>query len=119
MTATHDDLESLKKRLRQFAAERDWDQFHSPKNLSMALVVEASELVEMFQWLTEKQSSELSPDTLREVEAEMADIFIYLIRMADKLNVNLAEAAERKIKQNELKYPRDRVRGSSKKYSDY
>ena len=119
MPTERNDLEILRETVRQFAAERDWDQFHSPKNLSMALVVEAAELVEHFQWLTEKQSADLSPDKLREVEAEMADIFIYLVRLADKLNVNLVEAAERKIKDNESKYPSEKVRGSAKKYTDY
>lgn len=119
MPTEQNDLEILRETVRQFAAERDWDQFHSPKNLSMALVVEAAELVEHFQWLTEKQSADLSPDKRIEVEAEMADILIYLIRLADKLNVNLVQAVECKIKDNESKYPSEKVRGSAKKYTDY
>lgn len=118
MPVKRNDLEVLTDTLRRFAAERDWDKFHSPKNLSMALVVEAAELVELFQWLTEKQSSQLPPDKLSEVEREMADIFIYLIRLADKLDVNLVKAAEQKIKDNEKKYPVEFAWGSSKKYTE-
>ena len=113
------ELESIRERLRRFAGERDWDQFHSPKNLSMALIAEAAELVEHFQWLTEEQSAQLPPERLREVETELADIFIYLIRMADKLDVDLLAAAERKMHINEAKYPADKVRGSAKKYNEY
>ena len=114
-----DALNQLKQRLRQFAAERDWDQFHSPKNLSMALIAEAAELVEHFQWLTEEQSQTLAPDKLAEVELELADIQLYLIRLADKLNVDLLAAVDKKLALNEQKYPADKVRGSSKKYSEY
>ena len=114
-----DTLEDLKKRLREFARERDWEQFHSPKNLSMALIVEAAELVEHFQWLTEEQSRRLPPGKLEEVRDEMADVLVYLVRLADKLEVDLLEAAAQKIEKNALKYPADQVRGSMKKYSDY
>jgi NTP pyrophosphatase (non-canonical NTP hydrolase) len=113
------DLESLKMRLRDFAAAREWDQFHSPKNLSMALIVEAAELVEHFQWLTEDQSRSLEPTQLEQVQEELADIQIYLIRIADKLNVDLIEAVEKKIEANAKKYPPEKVRGSSKKYTEY
>lgn len=116
---THQNLDEIKQRLRQFANERDWDQFHSPKNLSMALIAEAAELVEHFQWLTEDQSRSLEPDKLLEVREELADIQIYLIRIADKLNVNLFDAVNDKIKVNASKYPADKVRGSAKKYTDY
>ncbi len=109
------DLEQLTQRLRSFADARDWGQFHSPKNLSMALIVEAAELVEHFQWLTEDQSRTLSPEKLREVELEMADIFIYLVRMADRLGVDLVSAASRKIEINERKYPVDKARGNADK----
>ena len=102
------ELENFKLQLRQFAEERDWEQFHSPKNLSMALSVETSEIVEHFQWLTEEQSENLSIDKLEEVKTELADTFIYLIRLADKLNINLLEVAESKIEINELKYPIDK-----------
>ena len=112
-------LEHIKTRLRDFAAERDWDQFHSPKNLAMALIVEAAELVEHFQWLKEEESAELPLDKLAEIELEMADIQIYLMRLADKLNVDLVKAVASKIELNDKKYPADKTRGSSKKYSEY
>ena len=111
-------LEQIKTRLREFAKERDWDQFHSPKNLTMALIVEAAELVEHFQWLTEEQSQTLPPDKLAEVELEIADIQIYLIRLADKLGVDMEKAVNARIKLNEKKYPADKVRGSAVKYND-
>ena len=85
----------------------------------MALIAEAAELVEHFQWLTEEQSAQLASERLQEVETELADIFIYLIRMADKLGVDLLAAAERKMDINEAKYPADKVRGSAKKYTEY
>lgn len=113
------DLESLKIQLRDFAAARDWDQFHSPKNLSMALIVEAAELVEHFQWLTEEQSRSLEQKQLEKVQEELADIQIYLIRIADKLNVDLMGAVSKKIEANAKKYPSEKVRGSSKKYTEY
>ena len=113
------ELESIKLKLRKFAEERDWDQFHSPKNLSMALIAEAAELVEHFQWLTEKQSHNLPTDKLNEVEEELADIQIYLIRIADKLGVDLLSAVNRKIDINHEKYPPEKVKGNSKKYTEY
>jgi dCTP diphosphatase len=112
------DLESLKLRLRTFAEERDWDQFHSPKNLSMALIAEAAELVEHFQWLTEEQSAALSQQKLEEVQEELADILIYLVRAADKLNIDLLRAAQEKIGKNEQKYPIDKAKGNTKKYTE-
>jgi dCTP diphosphatase len=115
----NNDLERLRKQLAEFAAERDWDQFHAPKNLIIALMVEAAELAEHFQWVPEERSRELSARKREEVELELADIFIYLIRLADKLGVDLVEAADKKIVINEQRYPAARVRGSSKKYSDY
>ena len=111
-------LEQIKIRLREFAAERDWDQFHSPKNLAMALIVEAAELVEHFQWLTEEQSQTLPPKKLAEVEQEIADIQIYLIRLADKLGVDMEKAVNAKIELNEKKYPAEKVRGRAVKYND-
>jgi NTP pyrophosphatase (non-canonical NTP hydrolase) len=114
-----DSLENLKTRLREFAAVRDWEQFHSPKNLAMALIVEAAELVEHFQWLTEEQSGDLPSKKLAEVEHELADIQIYLIRLADKLNLDLLKAVDAKIALNELKYPVEKVRGSAKKYTEF
>ena len=112
-------LEHLKQRLREFTAERDWQQYHSPKNLSMALIAEAAELVEHFQWLTEEQSASLSPERLAEVELELADIQIYLVELADKLQVDLVAAVDKKLAINAQKYPVEKVRGSSKKYTEY
>jgi len=100
------DIKSIQKQLADFANERDWDQFHNPKNLAMALSVEASELVEIFQWLTPKQAeSIMSTDENEHVKEEMADIMIYLIRMADKLNIDLERAVTDKIVKNGKKYP--------------
>jgi NTP pyrophosphatase (non-canonical NTP hydrolase) len=112
-------MKQLRDTLRKFVAERDWDQFHSPKNLAMALGVEAAELMEHFQWLSEEQSRRLAPEKLDEVRDEMADVLVYLVRLADKLDVDLLDAAAKKIGKNALKYPADKVRGSMKKYSDY
>ena len=112
-------MNALRDTLRKFIAERDWDQFHSPKNLSMALSVEASELMEHFLWLTEEQSRKLPPEKLAQVRDEMADVLVYLVCLADKLGVDLLEAAKQKIEKNALKYPAEKVRGSMKKYSDY
>ncbi len=117
--ANTDVLKALQVRLREFARERDWDQFHSPKNLAMALMAESAELVEHFQWLTEAQSTQLPDAKLREVELELADVFLYLLRLADKLNVDLLDAAAHKIDLNARKYPADKVRGLSKKYNEY
>ena len=114
-----DTIENLNTVLKQFAIERDWEQFQSPKNLSMALIVEAAELVEHFQWLTEEKSYKLSQEKHQEVGYEMADILLYLIRLSERLNVDLITAAEEKIKINEKRYPAAKVRGSAKKYSDY
>ena len=112
-------FDHLKTRLREFAVARDWEQFHSPKNLAMALIVEAAELVENFQWLTEEQSAALAPDKLAEVEQELADIQIYLIRLADRLNIDLEQAVDAKIALNERRYPVEKVRGSAKKYTEF
>ena len=112
-------MDALRDTLRKFVAERDWDKFHSPKNLAMALSVEASELMEHFQWLTEEESRSLPPEKFNAVRDEMADVLVYLVRLADKLDVDLLEAAAQKIEKNALKYPAAKVRGSMKKYSDY
>jgi len=119
MPTTQSDLLMLRDKLRTFAEARDWDQFHSPKNLSMALMVEVAELMEHFQWLTEEQSGNLDAEKKAIVAEELADILLYLVRLSDKLNVDLLEAALLKLDKNNLKYPADQVRGSSKKYSDY
>jgi NTP pyrophosphatase (non-canonical NTP hydrolase) len=112
-------LGALREHLRAFAAERDWDRFHSPKNLAMALAGEAGELLEVFQWRTEEESYALDPQALAQAREELADLLIYLVRLADKLDIDLLAAATDKIATNARKYPADRVRGSAKKYSDY
>jgi len=114
-----DSIELLRDRLREFAKERDWDQFHTPKNLSMALIAEAAELVEHFQWVDGRFSHLLDDKVRPAVEEEIADIFIYLVRIADKLGIDLYSAAERKIVINAAKYPADKVRGSARKYTEY
>ena len=113
------DLLMLRDKLRAFAKARDWDQFHSPKNLSMALMVEVAELMEHFQWLTEAQSGDLAAEKKVVVAEELADILLYLVRLSDKLGVDLTEAALHKLEKNAVKYPAEQVRGSSKKYSEY
>jgi dCTP diphosphatase len=111
-------LDELAARLAEFARERDWDQFHAPKNLAMALAGEVGELLEHFQWLTERQSAELPPDVKDAVALEMADVLLYLVRLADKLEIDLGAAALRKIDLNATKYPVGEFRGSSRKYDD-
>ena len=113
------DLEELKGQVRAFVEERDWSRFHSPKNLAMALSVEASELVELFQWLTEEESGALDAERRQRVAEELADVLWFLVRLADRLDIDLLEAAGRKLAANAAKYPPDRVRGQSKKYTDY
>ena len=117
-TSSVQSIDELRQRLREFARERDWEQFHSPKNLAMALIVEAAELVEHFQWLTQAQSQTLDTEKREQVAQELADIFIYLVRLADRLDIDLLDAAERKIVLNARKYPADRVRGSARKADD-
>ncbi len=114
-----DRLECLRARLEAFAKERDWDQFHSPKNLAMALIAECAELIEHFQWLSEAESNSLSPEKLEEVRLELADILIFLVRTADKLGVDLIGAAYDKIALNEQRYPAAAVRGSARRAGDY
>lgn len=111
-------FEDLRPRLAEFAAERDWDQFHSPKNIAMALAAEAGELLEHFQWLTEQQSAELPAAKLEAVALELADIQLYLVRLADRLGVDLVAAAHRKIDLNAGKYPADKARGNARKAGD-
>lgn len=113
------DLLLLRDKLRAFAQARDWDQFHSPKNLSMALMVEVAELMEHFQWLSEAQSGNLEENDQDAVAEELADILLYLVRLADKLEVDLLDAALHKLEKNAAKYPVEQVRGSAKKYSGY
>ena len=109
-------FEDLSRRLAEFAAERDWEQFHSPKNLAMALAAETGELLEHFQWLTEAQSGALSPGQLDAVALELADLQLYLVRLADRLGIDLVAAAHRKIDLNAGKYPADKARGHARKY---
>ncbi|MDE2594450.1 MAG: nucleotide pyrophosphohydrolase [Burkholderiales bacterium] len=111
-----DSLNQLAQRLKDFAQARDWGQFHSPKNLASALIVEAGELLEHFQWLTEDQSRQLDADKKEAVALEMADVLLYLIQMSNELGVDLVDAARRKVVLNEQKYPVEQARGSSKKY---
>ena len=113
-----DSLIRIRDALRSFAARRDWDQFHSPKNLATALAVEAAELLEPFQWLTDEQSRNLPAGTRLAVEEELADVLLYLVRLADRLGVDLDQAAAAKITRNEEKYPVDKSRGSSRKYTE-
>jgi dCTP diphosphatase len=112
-------MEALIKNIRKFAQQRDWDQFHSPKNLAMALSVEASEIVEHFQWLTQTESNNLDPVKLAEVKAEIADVMIYLTRLADRLGIDPVQAAEEKMQLNEKKYPVEKAKGSAAKYTDF
>lgn len=114
-----DQMELLRQRLAAFARDRDWDQFHSPKNLSMALIAEAAELVEHFQWLSEEQSYQLPAHKLDEVRLELADIQIYLIRIADRLGIDLIQAAWDKTEINEQRYPADKVRGDARRAAEY
>ena len=113
------DLLLLREKLRQFAEARDWDQYHSPKNLTMALMVEVAELMEHFQWLTEAQSCDPAAIDKPAVADELADILLYLIRLSDRLEVDLLDAALHKMEKNAMKYPADKVRGSAKKYLEY
>ena len=100
-----DTLKILRDQLRSFAADRAWQQFHSPKNLAMALSVEAAELVEIFQWMTEEESRQLGADPTRAAADEIADVLLYLIQLADKLDIDIAQAANSKLQRNALKYP--------------
>lgn len=112
-------LDDLSQELAAFARARDWEQFHSPKNLSMALAAEAGELLEHFQWLREEQSASLDPEKKEEVALEMADILIYLLRLAERLDINLLDAAYRKMAINEERYPASKVRGDARRAEEY
>ena len=113
------DLHAVRDLLRQFVSERDWSRFHSPKNLATALSVEASELLEPFQWLESGEKSELADDKLTAIRHEMADVLAYLVMLADRLDVDLYQAVLEKIELNRAKYPAHKVRGDSRKYSEY
>lgn len=116
MPKSHDTLDDLRSRLADFAGERDWDQFHNPKNLAMALAGEVGELLEHFQWLTPEQAQSLTAATREEVALEAADVLLYLLRLCDKLDIDLGAAAERKLEINARKYPVDKARGQMTKY---
>ncbi len=117
MTKHTDSLETLRTQLAEFAAERDWDQFHNPKNLAMAMAGEAGELIEHFQWLTPDQAANLPRATRDEVALECADVLLFLVRLCDKLEIDLAAAAEKKLKLNARKYPVEKSRGRATKYN--
>ena len=114
-------IKEISQQLEQFALERDWNQFHSIKNLSMALNVETSELLEIFQWMSEEQSNDVCSDPKNKVkvEEELADIFLYLVRIASKLNINLEEVSKAKIRKNSEKYPVEKAKGNAKKYTEF
>jgi len=113
------DLARLRALVREFVDERDWDQFHTPKNLASALTVEAAELLEHFQWLQSGRVEELGPDKLAEVRREMADVLVYLVRLTDKLDVHLFQAVDEKMVLNRAKFPAELVRGDARKYYEY
>lgn len=116
---SQDSLQQLTERVRAFVQARDWEQFHTPKNLAMAMIVEAAELVEIFQWETPEQSQQMDAKKREQVSHELADTMVYLIRLADVLGVDLIQAANEKIELNAQKYPADKVRGSNAKYTEY
>lgn len=109
-------LQHLRKRIAEFAAERDWDQFHNPKNLATAVAVEAGELIEHFQWLTPEQADNLPRAEREEVALECADVLLFLVRLCDRLDIDLGAAAERKLVLNARKYPVEKSRGRATKY---
>lgn len=113
------EFREIRDKARQFAVERDWDQFHSPKNLTMALVGEVAELTEIFQWLSEDQSRNLTPEQHEAAAHEIADVQIYLIRLADKLGIDIPAAVAEKVTINEQRYPAEQARGSARKYTAY
>jgi dCTP diphosphatase len=112
------ELDTLRDDLREFTADRDWEQFHSPKNLAMALSGEAGELLEIFQWLTEEQSRNLDARALAAARDEVADVLLYLVRLADRLGIDPLAEARRKLADNERKYPVDKARGNARKYTE-
>jgi dCTP diphosphatase len=114
-----DSVAELQAKINAFVEERDWAQFHSPKNLAMAMIVEAAELVEHFQWNTETESFELNAEKREQVGHELADTFVYLLRIAQVLNIDLIDVANKKIALNALKYPVEKAKGSNAKYTEY
>lgn len=114
-----DSLNDLRARVNEFVEARDWAQFHSPKNLAMAMIVEAGEVVEHFQWMTEEQSRNLDAATKEQVGQELSDTFVYLLRIAEVCGIDLIEAANKKIDLNAKKYPVEQCKGSNAKYTAY
>lgn len=114
-----DPMNDLRDKLREFVSERDWQQFHTPKNLSMALAGEAAEIMEIFQWLTAEQSTQLPAEKMDEVREEIGDVLIYLVRLADVLGIDPMEAALAKMEKNRVKYPAELARGRADKYTAY
>jgi NTP pyrophosphatase (non-canonical NTP hydrolase) len=114
-----DSLNDLRARIDAFVQERDWAQFHTPKNLAMAMIVEAAELVEQFQWNTPEESQQLTAEKREAVSHELADTFVYLLRIAEVLKIDLIEAANAKIELNANKYPVEKAKGSNAKYTEY
>ncbi len=114
-----DSLISLRTRINQFVEERDWAQFHSPKNLAMAMIVEAAEVVEHFQWMTEEESKNLAADKKVQVGHELADTLVYLLRIAEVCGIDLIAATNDKIDLNAKKYPVDKAKGNNAKYTEY
>ena len=112
-------MKLLKKEIKEFVKERNWDEYHSPKNLAIGLSIEASELLEIFLWLTEEESKKLNSKQRKNLKEEIGDILIYLINLADKFNFDIIECAEEKLKINKTKYPVHLVKGSAKKYTEY
>ncbi len=112
-------MDELKSKLQEFVAERDWEQFHTPKNLAMALSVEVAELAELFQWLTEAESKTLPPEKLEAARDEIGDVLIYLTRIADTLGIDPVAAAHAKLEKAKVKYPAGQVRGKALKYNEY
>lgn len=113
-----DELQTLRTALRQFAEDRDWGQFHTPKNLAASLSIEAAEVLEHFQWMTDEQSRNLLPERRDQVALEIADVLLYLLQLADKLQIDPLEAAKAKLALNAAKYPVDKAKGSSRKYTE-
>lgn len=113
------ELETIAKQIRKFRDDRDWAQFHNPKDMAIALSIEASELLEHFLWKTPKEVDERVATNREEIEDEVADIAVYLVELADNLGIDLLEAMNRKLAKNAAKYPAEKVKGSSKKYSEY
>ena len=112
-------IDLLRQKLKEFVSERDWDQFHSPKNLAMGLNIESAELLEIFLWMPDEESYLLNETKFENLKEELGDIFIYLLHLADKYGLDLIDCAEQKLMHNAAKYPAEKVKGSSRKYNEY